>query len=301
MAEILLTGATGFLGRYLIEEFSRQKMRPLCLVRPDSALNAIDGVGFSRINGDVTNPESLNQALKGIEILVHAAGLTGSADAQANLRINYQGALNLISACQKNNVKRAVIVSSISAAIERRGPYGDSKLMADNAFLSSSLEAVIIRPTLIFGQKSKQIMSLKRFASMAPFIIPVIGDGNYRVQPVAAEDVARLVVAATLKTPPKRLYGAGGPAMLTFNELMQRVATTLGQHKSLMHLPYVFVHGGLKIAGNVVKNLPINAAQVATLCQDAVCPIEETQKDFQMDFTALDTVLSRSFNHRPKP
>lgn len=293
--KILLTGGTGFLGKSLVEEFARRGVKPRCLVRSLHA-PAIDSQGMEKVEGDLLDVASLATALDGVDTVVHAAAVTGSADAAENMRINYEGSANLILACKERNVRRAVAVSTISAdyPYQRRGAYGDSKLMADNAFLASGLDVTIVRATLIFGKGSKQIDAIKRFVMMLPAVIPVIGDGLYLVQPVWAADVAKVVVAAALQKPPKRFYYAAGPQKLTFNEMLTRIMIRMGRKKQFIHAPYFLVHTALSIAGKFIKKLPVNAAQVSTLCQDAVCPVEETEQDFNMSFTSFDQMLDKA-------
>ena len=292
-SKILVTGGTGFLGGAMVSEFTRKGVKPRVLVRKDSRTGLLDSAGFDKVTGDLGDARSLAAAVDGMETVVHGAAITGSSDPAENLRVNFEGTKNLISACKDRGVKRIVGVSTISADIRRRGAYGDSKLMADNLLLACGLDVTIIRATLMFGPGSRQIESIKRFVTMLPWMVPVIGDGRYRVQPVSVEDVARVVVAAALNRPTRRFYHVGGPEQITFDEMLTRVMTRLGIRKRLIHSPYFLVHTALSIAGKYISRLPINAAQVSTLCQDGVCPVKETERDFNMTFTPFDRVLEK--------
>ncbi len=291
--KILLTGSTGFLGTALVAEFVRRGVKPRCLVRNTSGTSGIDAAGLEKAVGDLSDVQSLAEALSGVDTVVHAAAITGSSDPAENRNVNFEGSRNLIDACRDRDVRRAVVVSSISADVARRGAYGDTKLMADNLFLSSGMDVTIIRPTLIIGRGGKHIDSIKRFAQMLPLIVPVIGDGHYKVQPVGVDDVARCVVAAAVQKPALRFYYAAGRDRMTFNEMLMRILSRLGIQKHLFHTPYLPTYAGLSILGKIVKKLPVNAAQVSTLCQDAVCPIDETERDFQMSFEPFDRVLDK--------
>lgn len=291
--KILLTGATGFLGRSLVSEFAARGVRPRCLVRSTSRTADLDRAGLEKRVGDLGDVTTLAAALEGIDTVVHAAALVSSSDPADNLRVNYEGTLNLISACRESGVKRIVGVSTISSDTARRGAYGDSKLMADNAILASGLEGTIVRATLMFGPNSRQIDAIKKFLFMLPAVVPVIGDGTYLVQPVAVGDVARVVAAAAMDRKPKRFYYAAGPEKLAFNDLLSRMMSRMGIQKRLVHFPYFFIHTTLALAGTVIKKLPVNASQVSTLCQDAVCSAEETERDFGMTFTPFDRMLDK--------
>lgn len=290
---ILLTGGAGFVGRSIVAEFARRGVEPRCLVRKDSDTTVLDAAGIEKVEGELNDVASLAAALDGADTVVHAAALTGSSDPAENMAVNYEGTQNLIAACKDRDVRRAVAISTISVDIARRGAYGDSKLMADNAWLASGLDVTIIRPTLIFGPNSKQIDAIRRFVTMLPAVVPVIGDGKYRVQPVDVEDVAKVVVTAALERMPKRLYYTGGPEQMTFDEMLTRIMRRLGLKKHLLHAPYPLVYWTLALAGKFVKELPVNAAQVSTLCQDGICSAGETERDFGMSFTPFDRVLAR--------
>lgn len=291
--KILLTGATGFLGRALVAEFVGRGVKPRCLVRKQSRTTEVDLAGMQKAVGDLDDVTTLAAALDGVDTVVHAAALVASSDPADNLRVNYEGTKNLIAACKECRVKRIVGVGTISSDIGRRGAYGDSKLMADNALLGSGLEVTLIRATLLFGPGSKQIDAIKRFLTMLPAVVPVIGDGKYLVQPVAVEDVAKVIVAAALEKPSKRFYYAAGSERITFDDMLGRMMNRLGVQKRLLHSPYFFVHTALSLAGKFIKKLPVNAAQVSTLCQDAVCSAEQTEKDFKMSFTPFDKILDK--------
>ncbi len=292
-SKILLTGATGFVGRAVIAEFARRGVKPRCLVRKNSNTTAVDSAGLEKTEGDLGDIASLVAALEGVDTVVHSAAITGSADPAENMRTNYEGTANLIAACRDQGVRRAVHISTISVDLQRRGAYGDSKLMADNAWLASGINVTLIRPTLVFGAGSRQIDAIKRFVTMLPVLAPVIGDGRYKVQPVDVADVARVVVAAALTAMPKRLYYAAGPEQISFNEMLTRIMRRLGIKKHLVHAPYLLVMIALTAAGKVIKKLPVNAAQVSTLCQDGVCSARETELDFGLSFTPFDRVLER--------
>lgn len=292
---ILLTGASGFLGKVLCKELIAREIHPRCFVRGTSDTALMDSLGLEKRIGDITDRESLETALEGINVVIHAAAVTGSPDPNKDYQVNLEGTRNLIEACRGAKVRRVIHVSTISVDLKKRNSYGDTKKRADELLLASGLDVTIIRPTLIFGSGSKQVNSIKKFLKAFPFFVPVIGNGQYRLQPVAVEDVAKIIVSSVLNPPPERVYYAAGNEPVSFDALLVRIMANMGIHKHLTHLPYGFIYKAVFLMEKFIKNLPMSSAQVFTICQDALCDAAKTERDFKMIFKSLDQIIKTVF------
>jgi len=173
MSKVLLTGATGFIGHHLVDLLKSEGFDVRCLVRKTSNISKLVGkVEFAY--GEVTSPESLEEAVKGVDYIVHLAGVVKALNPEGYYRVNTQGTINLFNATLKNNqnIKRFVFISSQAASRPSETPikenepsapvtsYGKSKLETEK-FLnqnSDKLPVTIIRPSAVYGPGDKEFL-----------------------------------------------------------------------------------------------------------------------------------------------
>lgn len=255
---IFLTGATGFLGRRVAARLAGDT-RPLITLSRSG-----DG---ATLRGDVANPDAWQDSLRGCDTVLHLAAATGKAGADEHWRVNAEGTRALLAAARQHGVRRFVFVSSIAAAFPdtRNYPYAQSKIAAESAVRESGLEYVIVRPTMILGRGSPILDALRRLAR-AP-IMPVFGGGRVRVQPIAADDAARLIVAiADDASFRNETIAIGGPERPTLRELLERIRMReLGRRGPALSVPIAPLLPVLGLAERIVGNrLPFTVGQLAT-------------------------------------
>jgi len=193
--------------------------------------------------------------------------LTRSSSSKSYFNVNVVGTENLLAACQKHNVKRFIYVSS-SAASEKGGGYGVSKLRGEEKVKSSSLEWVILRPSEIYGPNMKEgigklISWIKKFP-----IIPVIGDGSYFLSPVYVDDIVDVMVEIVNNDLLiKETLNLCGPEKMTMNELVDRIARILRIHRKKMFLPIWFVRLGVAFFSMVKPNVVFSDQIPRLLCE----------------------------------
>lgn len=211
MKTVLVTGASGFVGGHIVEALARNNIRPRCLVRPTSRLDAIQGWPSELVHGDVTSPASLETAVEGVDGIVHCAGVTRALSLSDYRRVNADGCSNLYHACLAKNptVKRIVHISSLAAwgpsaagqpvqeGHEQRpvSHYGSSKLAGQRVAEAyrDRLPIVILAPPAVYGPFDRGFLGL--FACAKRGFSPVIGRDDRWVSLIYAKDLARAVVA----------------------------------------------------------------------------------------------------------
>ncbi|NLX46817.1 MAG: NAD-dependent epimerase/dehydratase family protein [Euryarchaeota archaeon] len=212
---VLVTGATGFLGGHLIEEMARGPHVPVCARRQGSDTKKIDALGLEKAVFDLTDRDSMIQALKGVDAVVHlAAYYTFTGKKELYDKVNVRGTGDLLSACQEAGVRRFLYCSSTEAMGPVSDPpgnedsplnpqyeYGRSKARAEELVRSSGLDWTILRPSGIYGPSNVDdvsyyfITSFKGFASKF-----IIGSGKNYIQFVHVKDVVQAFVK-TLDSP----------------------------------------------------------------------------------------------------
>lgn len=231
MRRILITGATGFIGRKLVPKLARNN-KVICLVRKSSNLNGLKLKNVSFSYGDMLDRESVYSASKGIDMLIHLATSHSSGNEDNNLR----GSINIIDSCKKNKIRKFVFVSSMATKRKNIDFYGRTKLKIENLLKKSGLNYVIIRPSIIYSENNLSLIG-KSLTSI-PFFIPIIGDGNYKLNPVFIDDVVKSIVASIEKINIKnREYDVAGARSLSFNRIINLCKNQLGIRKLTIHVP----------------------------------------------------------------
>ncbi len=172
--DVLVTGATGFVGSHLCQRLREQDHRVTVLRRPSSDASTLSGLDLTHVVGDVTDPEAVSRAVRGREVVIHAAGHLDQSQRLASLQyaVNVEGTRNVVAACRASGVRRLVHLSSVAAVgiprdrhrpadetfvfnLEQSGlHYPVSKKHAEDAVLhgvSQGLDAVIVNPSAICG------------------------------------------------------------------------------------------------------------------------------------------------------
>ncbi len=294
--EILLTGATGFIGQVLLERLAAEpRNRVICLMRDLKALPR-QYAGHSNVEtlrGDVTDPTTLASIPQGATV-VHLAAATGAASDDDLHRINVDGTRNIVDACANANVAHLVFVSSIAACFDRLDeyPYGRSKQEAENVVRSSNINSTIVRPTIVLGAGSPIGETL--FALSALPVVPIPGGGHIQVQPVDVEDVARAIAAIVDRGPHEEsLVEVGGPESLTMRELLRRMR----QHRSgssgpIVGLPLWPLRLMLKVARAVLGDKsPLSPGQLVPFSNDGTAAPSSLMTSLADSLTAIDSTF----------
>lgn len=233
---ILITGATGSVGKKLTDKLQNSGYRLRILERKVDAIN-ISGGNIERAKGSLEDIKSLNEALSGIDIVIHLAGITHTNKEALYFKINTGGTKNLIKACKNNGVKKFIYISSRTAC-EEGGAYAKSKLLAEKALLESDLDWVILRPAEIYGAGGKEAISkLINIIEKSPFI-PIIGNGQYLLSPVHADDLIQSILAILKNNAySKKIYTIAGPEEFTYSELTDKISKILGVKRRKIFIP----------------------------------------------------------------
>lgn len=300
VALVTVFGGSGFVGRYVVRRLAKLGHRVRVAVRrPDEA-------GFVRYYGHVGQVEpffcnirddnSVRTALHGAEACVNCVGTFDLKGRNGMDAVHVAGAGRIARIALEEGVRRMVHVSAIGADPASPSAYGRTKAEGEAAVLASMPGAVILRPSIVFGAEDQ---FFNRFAAMAARgpVIPLVGAAT-RFQPVFVDDVAAAAALGATGAAPAGVYELGGPEVLTFRELMERMLREVRRRRLVLALPFW--------AGNLVASLsgigktltgglapqPITADQVASLRRDSVVsPGARSLTDLGITAAALDAVL----------
>lgn len=190
-----VTGATGFLGRYIVRALSGDGRQVRALVRHYPVHDQFSDVKFEAVPGDLSNPSSLRTLICGARSIVHAAGLIKARNAKDFYRVNVQGTANLVAAVNTSGTPaRLVLISSMAARSPHLSPYAATKNAAEEIVrtrLSPPHEWIIVRPAAVYGPWDRETLAVLKAVSLGVALRP--GGGQARVCLVHARDVAAAV------------------------------------------------------------------------------------------------------------
>lgn len=240
--QVTVFGGSGFLGRHVVRALARAGFRIMAgCRRPDLAnyLQPLGRVGqIQPVQANVRYPQSLAAALRHAEVAVNLVGVLTETGDQSFEAVHVSGARAMAKAAREAGVRRFVQVSAIGADPQSESLYARSKALAEDAVREVYPDAVILRPSVVFGPEDD---FFNRFAAMARFspALPLVGGGHTRFQPVFVGDVADVVaLAAEGGARPGTVYELGGPGIKTFREIIDYILAVTQRRRALVPVPF---------------------------------------------------------------
>lgn len=288
--DVLLTGATGYVGSYVLRELLRQHHTPHCLVRGSAADLAVQDDAIRVVSGDVTDPASLNGAFAECEAVIHLVGIIEESPAQDVTfeRLHVEGTRHVVEAAQAAEVDRFIHMSANGARPDASTEYQRTKWEAEQIVEESGFPHwTIFRPSLLFGEPDP---GRPEFASrllddlVRPFpLLPVFGDGTYEMQPVHVTAVAEAFVEALgVKAAHHQTYVAAGRDRFPYVDVLDRIARGAGlEPKPKAYIPLPLARLGVHTAGRLGL-LPISPAQFEMLVEGNTGDQTAFYQDFEL-------------------
>jgi NADH dehydrogenase len=269
---VTIFGGSGFVGRYVVRELVNRGYRVRVAVRrPDLAgfLQPIGNVGqIQLVQANLRYRNSIDAAVKGSDVVINLVGILAESGRQKFDTVQAFGARAVAEACRAEKAK-LIHMSAIGADVDSASGYGETKGRGEQSVREVVKDAIIMRPSIVFGQEDE---FFNRFGAMARFApaLPLIGGGTTRFQPVYVGDVAEaFALAVEGKVPAGKTYELGGPQTPTFRECLELLLKEIGRKKMLVSLPW-FVAGMMGKALGWLPGAPITSDQVEMLKTDNV-------------------------------
>ena len=238
---ITVFGGSGFLGRHLVRALARRHYRIRVAVRrPDLAghLQPLGRVGqIHPVQANVRHPESVAAAVRGADVVINLVGILFERGRQRFDAVQSYGAEQVALAASAHGA-RMVHVSAIGADEHSASGYARAKAEGEKAVLAARPDAVIVRPSIMFGPEDDFFNKFAALARMLP-ALPLVGDGATKFQPVFVGDVAEAIARAVDGNARfGAVYELGGAEVRTFKELMEFVLETIERRRFLIPIPF---------------------------------------------------------------
>lgn len=292
---VAVIGASGFIGRYVVKRLAARGDVIAAVMRDVEAgkfLQPMGDVGqIARVRAGIADEKQLAAALAGSDAVVNLAGILYEQGAQRFETVHHEGARRVGRLAAAAGVRRVVHISALGATAGSLSVYSRSKAAGEAAIADAFPGVTILRPSIVFGPEDDFFNRFGAMAQLLP-VLPLIGGGNTRFQPVYVGDVAAAVVAALDDpTTAGRIYELGGPQVYAFRELMQIILKETRRKRPLITVPW----GIANLQAAVLELLPVpflTRDQVRLLRSDnVVSPGALTLRDLGIQPTTVEAIL----------
>lgn len=266
MADILITGATGFVGSHLVQALSERGTKARALVRETSDVSLLERHGIGRVTGDLGDPGALRSAVADAGVVLHLAAATRALSPRAFHDVNVGGTRRLLDAMEADGGGRRLVYLSSLAAVgpARERPvrpdddprpitaYGRSKLEGEREALGrSGVSVAVLRPPAVYGPRDRDLLTFFRVAGWG--VLPVLGSADRRLQLIHAADLAEAVVRAAESASATGVFHVAEPTVYGWGEVLDLVARAVGRRGVRVTVPRPVLRSAAAVSEALAK------------------------------------------------
>ena len=212
---------------------------------------------------------ALRSSLNGCGAVVHLAAIAIEKKGESYLESNTAATERLISAARAENVHRVIFMSQNGADSRSPYPFLRSKGVAQDSIKTSGLRWTVLRPSVIFGTEDQVVNVIGRMIRLTPKVFPLPGGGTARFQPIAVDDVARVVrLSLEKKETVHQSYDLGGAVPLTLRQMTERILAAMGTDRKLVAVPVKVLRPIVALAQRFLPNPPVTSNLLDLLALD---------------------------------
>lgn len=283
--KVFLTGATGFVGHEVLKQLIDDGLSVRCLVRRGSESKLQNLPGVEVHSGDATDSKSLLGGLSGCHALINLIGIIREFPGRGITfqKMHTESTANLVAAAQDQGIKRYLQMSSNGTRPNAVTPYHQTKWQAEEIVRNSNLDWTIFRPSLIYGPNDQFVNMLVGLMRKLP-VMPVMGNGQYKIQPVRVEDVACSYVRALSRDDSiGQIFHCGGPQPLSYNRVLDLIGKTLGKKTvRKVHQPLLLMRPVISLMEGF-SFFPITKGQLQMLLEENCCDPNPWERFFEIE------------------
>ena len=290
--KIFLTGATGFVGSYVLKELVARGHQVRCLVRGTNRRLSVETAQVEKVEGDIGTPESLKGKMFECDAVIHLVGIIDEKPSKGITfeAVHFKGAEHVINEASREGVERFVLMSANGARPDGVSEYQTTKWKAEEYLKNARFSHwTIFRPSLIFGDPGPDnpefaVRMARQLVKPFP-ALPVFGRGDYLMAPISVEEVASAFAqAVSLEKAHAKTYCAAGKERMTYVELLDRITEAVGHaRKPKIPQPIWLVRPAVHALGRIGL-LPITPDQFEMLIEGNACDSTAFYADFELTY-----------------
>ncbi len=286
---ILVTGATGFVGGYLVPRLLAGGHAVRCLVRKERDAERLRALGVDVRRGDITTA-GVDELLEGVDSVINLVTIIRETP-QSNFRtVNYEGPLRLLRAAERRGGVRFIHVSALGSRPAPELPYIHYKWLLEQEIERSPLDYTILKTSLVFGRGDQSLSFLAWIAGAVPGVHPVPGRGDTRYHPIWVEDLVTCIIKSLTEGAARRatLGVGGGRRHLSYDDLVDLLLRATGRRRRKLHLPRLAFRPAVRLLERVMAYPPVTTEMLRLLDVDSVAPLDAVQRHFGFTPAGLD-------------
>ena len=289
---VAVTGATGFVGRNLVDRLLQDSHEVTIVANRRSGANLFsDRVKYARAS--VHNALDLQDAFCDSQAVFHLVGIIAETRKNTFKTTVEQGTKNVISACRQNNIETIIYLSALGTSEDAESKYFKTKWAAEQSVKNSGLNWTIFRPSIIYGRSDGFLTMMSKIIKLSPFV-PIFGDGKYRLQPVYIGDlVEAMAKSLTNKECQGETIEIGGAEPLEYVEIINSIKKALKKKRMNLFIPMAVIKPVAVLLEKILKPAPLTTDQLIMLEKGSVCDLSKMKRLFEIEPVGFDEGLKK--------
>lgn len=290
---VAVLGASGFIGTYLTLNLVQMGHRVHVLSHTTDPDFVSPRGRIQTYPGAIEDEESLVGCFSGCDCVYHLVGIIAETRHKTFQATVAEGTARVVSAARRAGVRKIFYLSALGTGENSESRYYRTKWEAEQHIITSGLAYTIFRPSIVYGIGDRFINKIARMVRLSP-VVPVIGDGRYRLQPVYVEELCTLMASASRRPDTDgKIYEIGGPEDLTYLEILDIIMRVLGRKRAVIHVPVSLARGMAAVLEMFLKPSPLTRDQITMLKADTTCDHTVVEREFGVRFSPLQTQLQK--------
>lgn len=288
---ILVAGGSGFIGSAVVKWLKREGQDVAVMTaHPARSRQKIEKLGARLVEGDVMVPASLEAAVRGSDVVVQVLSFPTYPVEKPRRgftfeEFDHRGTERLVVAAASAGVRRYVYCSGVAVDPDSPKSWYRAKWFGEESVRGAFMSHAIIRPSWVYGPEDSALNKFVTFHRWLP-LVPVVGDGSQRLQPVFVDDVAEALARAATPGGPSGTYEIGGPEVMTMNQVIQTMMDVRGNRKPLVHFP-VWMPMLAAFFLQFLPGSPLSPGAIDLATADAVADTGPLLEAFALELTPL--------------
>ena len=287
--QIAIVGATGFVGSHLVPHLDNTGHRVIAVSRTGRRLAEWTDAVDARA-ADVTTGNGLDEALAGADAVVHLVAIPRESKGRRFEEVNVRGTGHVVEAAQRAGIRRFVHLSVLGVVDDPKLGYLQSKARGEQIVRESSLDWVVLRPSLMFGEGDGFFNIVKTtLRYWSPGVVVIPGKGDTRFQPLSADDLAIAVEHCLTDADRARsVYELGGPDWLTYSQIVDEVMRITAIRRLKLPIPIPLISALTSVTDRVLPIFPVTHDQIGSLQRQNYTDLDAFERAFGVKPRKLD-------------